>query len=382
MKFEDVIGQEGVKKRLREMINEDRVPHAMLLCGPSGSGLLALGVAMACELLRQGHQENSLFGGGGTDANTEAMLNRLEHPDLHFTYPTIKTPSMGSEHQPVSDDFAREWHELLMQGPYFTTDQWMTAMGAANQQAIITAAESDELARKLSLKSSQGGYKVSVIWLPERMNQASANKLLKLLEEPPQKTVFILVSQAPEQLLETIRSRTQRIAVPPIATQDIEQALISQRALEPDDAHRIARVANGSWLKALDALDAGNENRQFLDLFITLMRLAYSRKVKELKQWSETVATFGREKQRRMLVYFVGQIRENFVYNFHEPELNYLTQDEENFARNFAKYINEANVVEIVELFERVHRDIGQNANGKIEFFDLCLQMILLLVRK
>jgi len=381
LKFEDVIGQEGVKSRLRQMLDEDRVPHAILLCGPSGSGLLAIGVAMACELLRIGHEEDSLFGGGGTDPVTEAMLNRLEHPDLHFSYPTIKEGS-GSDRPPISDDFAREWHELIMQSPYFTIDQWMAAMGAGNQQAIITAAESDELSHKLSLKSSQGGYKVSVIWLPERMNQQSANKLLKLLEEPPLQTVFILVSEAPEQLLETIRSRTQRISVPPIATADVEKALIERRALNEEDAHRIARVANGNWFSALSALDADSENRQFLDMFILLMRLAYGRKIKELKSWSETVTGFGREKQRRMLVYFMSQVRENFMYNFHEPELNYLTQDEENFARNFAKYINEANVVEIEELFERVHRDIGQNANAKIEFFDLCLQMILLLIKK
>jgi len=336
---------------------------------------------MACELLRIGHQEDSLFGGGGTDANTEAMLDRLEHPDLHFTFPTVKAAGMGSEHQPVSDDYAREWHETLMQSPYFTTDQWMTAMGAANQQAIITGAESDELSRKLSLKSSQGGYKVSLIWLPERMNQTSANKLLKLLEEPPRQTVFILISEAPEQLLETIRSRTQRINVPPIATEDIEEALVSRRGLLEEDAHRVARFANGSWFRALAALDADNENRQFLDMFMMLMRLAYTRKIKELKQWSETVAGFGREKQRRMLVYFMGQVRENFMYNFHEPELNYFTKEEEDFARNFAKYINEVNVVEIEELFERAHRDIGQNASAKIEFFDISLQMILLLRR-
>ena len=162
------------------------------------------------------------------------MLAKLEHPDLHFTYPTIKLPSMGSEHQPVSSDFAREWHDLLMQqGPYFSPNQWMEAMGAANQQAIITGGESDELTRKLSLKSSQGGYKVSVIWLPERMNLTSANKLLKLLEEPPRQTVFIMVSEQPEQLLETIRSRTQRIDVRPISTEDIEQALTERRGIEP-----------------------------------------------------------------------------------------------------------------------------------------------------
>lgn len=387
MDFNDVIGQEAIKQRLQQMISEDRVPHAIMLCGPAGSGKLALAIAFGCELLRKGSLQAaaaSLFGEPeGPDPVTEAMLRKLEHPDLHFTYPTIKTPSMGSDHQPVSDDFAREWHELLTtEGPYFSTDQWMTAMGAANQQAIITAGESDELSRKLSLKSSQGGYKVSILWLPERMNLASANKLLKLLEEPPRQTVFIMACEQPELLLETIRSRTQRIDVRPISTEAIEQALINRRALDADNAHRIARVSNGSWLKALDALEAGNENRMFLDMFIMLMRLAYTRNLKELKQWSETVSGYGREKQRRMLSYFITQVRENFMYNFHLPEINYLTQDEENFARNFSRFINEANVIEMMELFERTRRDIGQNANARIEFFDLAMQVIVLLIRK
>ena len=387
MDFNDVIGQEAIKQRLQQMISEDRVPHAIMLCGPAGSGKLALAIAFGCELLRKGAPQAaaaSLFGEPeGPDPVTEAMLRKLEHPDLHFTYPTIKTPSMGSDHQPVSDDFAREWHELLTtEGPYFSTDQWMTAIGAANQQAIITAGESDELSRKLSLKSSQGGYKVSIVWLPERMNLASANKLLKLLEEPPRQTVFIMACEQPELLLETIRSRTQRIDVRPISTESIEQALINRRALDADNAHRIARVSNGSWLKALDALEAGNENRMFLDMFIMLMRLAYTRNLKELKQWSETVSGYGREKQRRMLSYFITQVRENFMYNFHLPEINYLTQDEENFARNFSRFINEANVIEMMELFERTRRDIGQNANARIEFFDLAMQVIVLLIRK
>ena len=165
-----------------QMVKEDRLPHALMLCGPQGSGKLPLAVAFASYLLDNG------------TPSAKAMLDKLEHPDLHFTYPTIKLPSMSADHKPVSDDFAREWHELLMQGPYFTMEAWMEAMGGENQQAIITAGESDDLVKKLSLKSSQGGYKVSVIWLPERMNIECANKLLKLIEEPPMQTVFIMRS--------------------------------------------------------------------------------------------------------------------------------------------------------------------------------------------
>ena len=310
------------------------------------------------------------------------MLEKMKHPDLHFTYPTIKLPSMSSEHKPVSDDFARDWHELIMAGPYFTMDDWMQAMGGENQQAIITAGESDSLVRKLSLKSSQGGYKVSLVWLPERMNTECANKLLKLIEEPPQQTVFIMVCEEPDKLLETIRSRVQRIDVKKIDDACIEQALVKRRGISEDAAHRIARIANGNWLKAMEELQVGSENEQFLDMFISLMRLAYQKKIKDLRKWSEVMAGFGREKQKRWLTYFLRMIRENFIFNFHQEELTYMTQKEEDFARNFARFVNEGNILPINELADRAFRDIGQNANAKIVFFDFALQMIVLLLQK
>ena len=370
MGFESVIGQKEVQERLMQMVSEDRLPHALMLCGPQGAGKMAIAMAFACRLLDDGR------------ASSKAMLEKLEHPDLHFTYPTIKLPSMSADHKPISEDFAKEWHELVMDGPYFTMDQWMQAMGGENQQAIITAGESDHLVRKLSLKSSQGGYKISLVWLPERMNIECANKLLKLIEEPPQQTVFIMVCEEPDKLLETIRSRVQRIDVKKIDDASIERALVERRGVSDDAAHRIARLANGNWLKALEELQVGSENEQFLDLFISLMRLAYQRKIKDLRKWSEVMAGFGREKQKRWLAYFLKMIRENFIYNFHQEELTYMTQKEEDFARNFARFVNEANVIPINDLANKAIRDIGQNANGKIVFFDFCLQMIVLLIIK
>ena len=381
MTFNDVIGQGEVKERLLQMVRENRVPHAMLFCGPEGCGKMALAIAFACHLLSAGEKkEASMF--GDSEPQENPMLKELQHPDLHFTYPTIKLPSMGAEHQPVSDDFATEWNSMVTQDPYFTIDQWMTAMGAANQQAIITGAESDELSHKLSLKSSQGGYKVSVIWLHERKNHTSANKLLKLLEEPPQQTVFIMVSEAPEQLIDTIRSRTQRIDVRRIENDAIMQALVKRRGLEEEDARRIARLANGNWQNAISMLDAANENNQFLDYYKLLMRLAYTRNIKDLKKWSENIAALGREKQKRMLSYFNRQVRENFMNNFGIEELNYMTLEESEFSKKFSRFINEANVIEISELLTKAERDIGQNANAKVVFFDLALQMVVLLIRK
>lgn len=382
MKFDKVIGQREAKQRLLQLMQEGRLPHALMLCGPQGSGKMALAMAFASYLLGERNGDESVLSSPQAIANAEAMLRKWEHPDLHFTYPVIRPAGTSSDHKMVSDDFTREWHELISHGPYFTMDQWLDAMKATNQQAVIYASESDDLTRKLSLKSSQGGYKISLVWLPERMNAECANKLLKLLEEPPTQTVFLLVCEEPERLLETIRSRTQRIDVKRIADDDIEQALTERRGLDTDVAHRISHVANGNWLKALEELDTGNENRQFFDMFVMLMRLAYARDVRELKKWTEVIAGYGREKQCRMLSYFSQMIRENFVYNFHQPELCYMTQEEDNFSSKFARFINEANVIEISELLTKTQRDIHQNANAKIVFYDMALQMIVLILRK
>jgi len=378
MTFDEVIGQQEARQRLLLMTEEQRLPHAIMLCGPSGSGKMALALAFASYLLTEGHPHGSDM----QRRQATAMLSKWEHPDLHFTFPVIRPAGTSAEHKMTSDDFGKEWRLMLTKGPYFTLDQWLTEMNAANQQAEIGVGQSDELLRKLSLKSSQGGYKVSIIWLPERMNLQCANKLLKLLEEPPTQTVFIMVCEEPGQLLETIRSRVQRIDIKKIDTEHIRQALVSQRGIDEESALRIARMANGSWLKALSELDAGNENHLFFDMFVMLMRLAYMRNIHDLKKWTENVAGYGREKQKRMLTYFLRLVRENFVYNFKNPELVYMSQEEENFARNFARFINEANVVEISELLQRCIRDISQNANGKIVFFDLCLKMIVLLIQK
>ena len=370
MTFSEVIGQQEAQQRLVKMVEEHHLPHAIMLCGPTGCGKFALATAFASYLLDDG------------SASAKAMLKKLEHPDLHFTYPTIKLPSMSADHKPVSDDFAKQWHELIMQGPYFTMEAWMEAMGGENQQAIITAGESDDLVRKLSLKSSQGGYKVCVIWLPERMNTECANKLLKLIEEPPTQTVFIMVCEEPDKLLETIRSRVQRIDVKRIAEEDIRNALVSQRGIDEEMARRISRLANGSWLKALEELQVGSENELFLDMYIMLMRLAYQRKIKDLRKWSEQMAGMGREKQKRWLNYFLRMTRENFMYNFQQEELVYMTQKEEEFARNFARFVNEKNILQMNDLANLCIRDIGQNANAKIVFFDFALQMIVLLLQK
>lgn len=378
MTFDEVIGQEDAKMRLRALVEEDRVPHALMFCGPSGSGKMALALAFASYLLCQHRHDGDSCG----SCPQCAMVRKWAHPDLHFTFPVIKSSDSSADYKPVSDDFSREWHEQLSEGVYFTIDQWLRMMNAANQQAIITVKESDEISRKLSLKSSQGGFKISLIWLPERMNEQCANKLLKLIEEPPAQTVFLLVSEEPGQLLETIRSRTQRFDIRGIDTSDIQEALVDRRGIDTDAAQRIARVAEGSWTKALQILDADNESHEFLDLYIRINRMAVARDIAGMRDWSEDCTKQGREKQRRMLRYFHRMIREGFMYNFHQAELSYLTLEEENFIKKQAPFINEDNVIILSELMDECIRDIGQNANSKMVFFDLALQLTRLIRKR
>ncbi|MDY4410317.1 MAG: DNA polymerase III subunit delta [Prevotella sp.] len=381
MQFSKVIGQKEAQQRLKQLVDEQRIPHAMLITGPEGCGKMAMALAFASFLLGERWDGRSQLGSEAEIANAEAMLRKWAHPDLHFSFPIIKPKNAGSDRKVACDEYIKEWGQLLDGGPYFTLEQWMKLMNAENQQAQIFEAESDALAHKLYIKSTMGGYKVSLIWLPERMNATCANKLLKLLEEPPMKTVFLLVSEHPELLIDTIRSRVQRFDMRRIDDADIEQALIEKRSIVPADAHRIARIAAGNWLKALETLSADNENRQFFDLFVLLMRKAFTRDVKELKHWSETVAAFGREKQRRFITYMLRMVRENFMYNFRQPDLCYMTQQEEAFATKFARFINERNVLIIQQQLQDAMRDIGQNANGKIQFFDFALEMVINLRR-
>lgn len=351
----------------------------MMLCGPNGCGKLAMAMQLARYLLCHNHDTQDMPCGKCPQCR---MTEHWEHPDLLMSYPVIKPSGASAEFKPTSDDFAREWKEMLDTSLYFDMNQWLEKMKATSQQAIYFISESERLLKKLSLKSSQGGYKVSVLWLPERMRTDCANKMLKLLEEPPSQTIFIMVCEEPDKLLETIRSRVQRIDLKRLDTNTVRDALMTERGLDENTAMRIARLAGGNWLKALQELADDNENSQFIEFFKLLMRLSYQRNVKELGRWSESISGLGREKQRRFLEYMLRMIRENFMYNFRNPDLCYMTQAEEDFARNFARFINEANVIPITELIQKAHRDIGQNANAKIVFFDMTLKMIVLLLQK
>lgn len=374
MFFKDVIGQEEAKQRLIREAKEGKIAHARLFCGPEGIGKLPLAIAYARYLSCNNPGEKDACG----ICPSCVKFNKLAHPDLHFVFPVIKKKSKDT----VSDDFITEWRELLSQTPYFNLNIWLEEMGAENQQAQIYVKESDEIIRKLSLKSSQGGYKIMIIWLPEKMNVECSNKLLKLLEEPPSQTIFLLVSEEPDMLLTTIQSRTQRFALYGIKEKYITERLQSQYGLQERDAISIGHRSEGNFLKALESIHLNEENKLFFDLFVSLMRLSYQRKIREMKQWSETLAAMGRERQKHFLSYCQRLVRENFMFNFQDPSLIFMNEEEQNFSKRFAPYINEKNVMGIMDELSEAQRHIEQNVNARMVFFDFSLKMIVLLVQK
>lgn len=372
MFFRDVIGQEAIKKRLISEVKEGRIPHAQLMCGSEGVGKLPLAIAYA-RYVNCKHP-------GETDACGQcpscAKFDKLVHPDVHFVFPMVKSAKTKKE---VCDDYIAEWRAFVTANPYFNMAHWLNEIEVENSQALIYTKESDEIIRKLSLKSSEGGYKFVIMWAPEKMQTACANKLLKLLEEPPAQTVFLLVSEAPDMLLTTIQSRTQRVNIKPIDSESIAHVMHQRYGVAEAESRTIAHLAGGNFIKALEAIHLNEEKQLFFDLFVSLMRLSYQRKIKEMKLWSEQVAAMGRERQKDFLTYCQHMVRENFIYNLRQPELTYMTAAESNFATKFAPFINEQNVIQLMQELSEADKHIQQNVNAKMVFFDFALKMIVLI---
>lgn len=372
MFFRDIIGQEAVKARLIQDVREGRIPHAQLICGSEGIGKMPLAIAYA--------QYISCTNRGKTDAcgtcPSCVKFNKLVHPDVHFVFPIIKSAKGKKD---ICDDYIADWRQFVINNPYFGINHWLNEMNAENSQAIIYAKESDEIVRKLSLKSSEGGFKFVILWLPEKMHPVCANKLLKLLEEPPKKTVFLLISEAPDMILGTILSRAQRFNMKGIDKKSIAEVLQQKYGIQLNESQSIAHLANGNFIKALETIHLNQEKQLFFELFVSLMRLSYQRKIKEMKQWSDQVAGMGRERQKSFLEYGQRMVRENFIYNLHNPNLTYMTLDEQNFATRFAPFINERNVMGLMDEMSEAQKHIQQNVNAKMVFFDFSLKMIVLL---
>ncbi|MBO5133637.1 MAG: DNA polymerase III subunit delta' [Bacteroidaceae bacterium] len=373
MQYNEVIGQEEIKARLRQELKDGRVPHARLFRGPEGCGKLPMALAYATALLCQNPNDGEACG----QCSSCRMAAAWAHPDLHFVFPVFKRK--GQSGDAVSDQFLKEWREQLKDSLYFDRLSWLARIGIENQQAQIGVGESEQILRKLSIVASQGGRKVMIIWLPELMNLSAANKLLKILEEPPTDTVFLLVAEHAEKMLATILSRTQITDFRQLTQLDLEQILQSRHGLQPEDAAVIAHMSEGSYIKALKQIYLNENEAVFFDMFVLLMRLSYMRKIKEMHQWADQVASWGRERQKNFLEYCQRLVRENFISNFHRKELNYMSRREADFSVKFGRFINERNVIGIMDELSLAQRDIEQNVNAKMVFFDFALKTIMLL---
>lgn len=366
--FRDVIGHDELKKSLIRSVQAGSIAHAQLFSGTEGVGKFAMAMAYARYIHCTNRGDNDACG----ECPSCQQYNALSHADLHFVFPII-------ERKHRCDNYLPQWSQFISSNAYFGINDWLRTLNAENKQAHIYSAESDSIWHKMTLKSFSSPYKIMIIWLPERMNIDCANKLLKLFEEPYPNSIFLLVSNAPDMLLSTIRSRVQQIVLPALPLDTISQALQEQYNITATDAHAVAHLSEGSYLKACNNLSLNEENKTFFDFYVQLMRLAYTRKVKELKAWSEDVADLGREQLRRFCSYASRMTRENYIYNVGHAQLNYMTTEEAQFSTRFAVFINERNVREIMQLFENAEKDIAQNANAKIVLFDIAIKMILLL---
>ena len=373
MFFKDIVGQSEVKERLVTSARKGLIPHAQLFCGPEGVGKFPLALAYAQYLNCENPTDNDSCG----KCASCVKYAHLTHPDLHFVFPIVKKAAKKKE---VCDDYIADWREFVKQhNYYFNLTQWLDHIDAENSQGLIYAKESEEILRKLSLRIYEAKYKIMIIWLPEKMHESCANKLLKIIEEPTDNTIFLLVSDTPDNIITTIQSRCQRINVHGVAESDIVQALESEYNILPDDAATVAHLSKGSYLKAVETISLNEEHKFFFNLFVQMMRASYARNIKEIKTIGNELAAIGRENQKSFLIYSQRMVREYFVSNLHQPEITYLAQDEANFGIRFAPFINERNIVGFMDELALAERHIEQNLNAKMVFFDLCLKITMLI---
>lgn len=375
MKFADVPGHADIKQRLRDMVDSDRVPHALLLEGPSGTGKFMLARAFAQYL----HCTNRTPEGDSCGTCPACRQHReFNHIDTIYSFPVVKRKS-GSP--ALSDDYAAEFREFISENPFMDFDGWLLKLDNINAQPRIYVDEGAHLLKRLGFMTRQASRRAVILWLPERMNEDTANKLLKLVEEPFEDTVFIMVSNNARLILPTIYSRTQRIIVPRYTEEEVA-GILESHGIESLRARDLAAIAEGNVNAALKYTANTEERERNFNLFKDLMRKAYGRKVGELRQWSLDVAALGREPQMRFIDFCTRLVRESFVMHLAVPQLQTLTAEEHEFVQRFFPFINEKNVVDMVEMFDLARRDIGANANAKIVFFDIAVRTIMLLRRK
>ena len=377
MQFKDVIGQSAVKQRLIASVRENHVPHAQLFLGPAGCGKLPLALAYAQYILCPNRTETDSCG----VCPTCQKLQKLVHPDLHFVVPTATTKKIKSN--PESDLFMEEWREYVFQNQgYVDTSSWYTFLDVENKQGYMSVRDAASLLRKLSMKSYEGEYKIAIIWMAEKMRVDTANKLLKLLEEPPEKTVFLLIAEDQEELLATIKSRTALVKIPAIANDKIEMALFERLGCTAQQAHDAAMISEGNWLNACHSVQESEDRKFFFTTFQQWMRLCFRAAYSELIDFSNNARSLGREKQKELLDYGLRIIRNSLLFDNGLAEIVMLPDDEKQFNAKFAPFVNPANLAQIAELFEEAIRQIERNGYAPLIFTDVSFKMVALLKKK
>lgn len=376
MLFSEIIGNQAVKQRLIQTAGDGRISHAQLFLGPEGSGALALAIAYAQYINCTARTQTDACG----QCSSCVKYNKLVHPDLHFVFPVAATDKVKKD--PVSDLFLAEWRKLFAQNPYFGLNQWLEFLNVENKQVGIQKNESAEIIKKLNLKTYEADFKVMVIWLPEKMNDSSANKLLKILEEPPAKTLFLLVSENEGEILQTILSRTQLVKISKLDSPELKKTLQAKYQLADDVLTAVVQTSNGNYNAALQLLETSDQFTENFEWFTRYMRLSYSRNVPELLQWADGLASQGRERLKNFLEYSLKMVRENFMLNNHVPQIVYLNNTENQFSQKFHTFINEVNVATLTRELNEAHYHIERNGNAKIILFDLALKTIIAFAKK
>jgi DNA polymerase-3 subunit delta' len=365
MLFREIIGQQAIKERLTRSVKEGRISHAQLFLGPEGSGCLAMAVAYAQFISCKNKVADDSCG----QCSSCVKYNKLVHPDLHFVYPIALSKDIRT-----STNVAAEWRNALLDNPYITLFNWFEQLNAENKQAVIGVEESAEILSKLSLTTYEAEYKIMIIWQAEKMNPAAANKLLKILEEPPDKTLFLLVCESEDQLLRTIVSRTQLIKIMKISDEDLTKALVDRYGLSAEAAEKTAHLADGNFAEALSLISENENAGQNLTSFQKLMRASLKFDPKAVMTWIDEISAAGRERQKNFLNYALHIMRESMVLNYADASLVKLGADEQDFVKKFSPFIHANNIEQFIEELNKAHYHMERNANAKILFMDLAFK--------
>ncbi|MCQ2344916.1 MAG: DNA polymerase III subunit delta [Paludibacteraceae bacterium] len=374
MDFSEIIGQQNIKKMFGRMIMERRVPHAMLLTGGKGVGKLPLALALGKRILC----ENAEGFESCSSCQSCLLADRLEHPDLHLIFPVIKL----SESVTTCRYFTKEFRSAVLGNPYLSIEDWMATLSSENKRGQIYAQESEEIIENVYAHPYQGKMKVFVIWMAELMNEVCANKILKILEEPPLDTVFILVSDEPEKMLQTIRSRCLRVEIPTIGQDEMAEAIQNRYEVEDDQLRYMVKAANGSWNQLLQVVSQTENARLCFELFVEMMRIAWQFDMVKTREFSGRVGKMSRNFQLEFLANAQRLLRENFICHIGMDNLSYMNREESLFAAKFSQFIGEKNVLDIYELFALAERQIAQNVNSEIIIFHSIIKLYIYLHKK